>query len=215
MAIDFDEMNKIIDVLEISRSYLRDNLEINKMEGGKPLTEKFKSVGRTIENKVVKDKDDRRIIQRLNDFMEMQVYGRYMADEGTFGNTKIDKGKLANFVNRVTSLNNLAINVLSGISNVVTGSVMMRIESFAKEFYTEKNTLTADRIYGQSLPLFLEEIGSRVKTNKLALWDELFNVMQDYETDIKNLNFDRKTWFSRMFNTSSLFFMSNAGEHWM
>ena len=71
MAIDFDEMNKIIDVLEISRSYLRDNLEINKMEGGKPLTEKFKSVGRTIENKVVKDKDDRRIIQRLNDFMEM------------------------------------------------------------------------------------------------------------------------------------------------
>ena len=215
MAIDFDEMNKIIDVLEISRSYLRDNLEINKIEGGKPLVEKFKSVGRTVENKVVKDKDDRRIIQRLNDFMEMQVYGRYMADEGTFGNTKIDKGKVANFVNRVTSLNNLAVNILSGISNVVTGSVMMRIESFAKEFYTEKNTLTADRIYGQSLPLFLEEVGSRVKTNKLALWDELFNVMQDYETDVRNLNFDRKTWFSRMFNTSSLFFMSNAGEHWM
>ena len=215
MAVDFDEMNKIIDVFEISRNYLKDNLEINKMKGGKPLVEKFKSVGRTVENKVVKDKDDRRIIQRLNDFAEMQVYGRYMADEGTFGDTKIDKGKLANFVNRVTSLNNLAINILSGISNVTTGSVMMRIESFAGEFYTEKNTLTADRVYGQSLPSFLEEIGSRVKTNKLALWDELFNVMQDYETDIKDLNFDRKTWFSKMFNTSSLFFMSNAGEHWM
>ena len=36
----------------------------------------------------------------------MQVYGRYMADEGTFGKTNIDKGKVANFVNRVSSMNN-------------------------------------------------------------------------------------------------------------
>ena len=145
----------------------------------------------------------------------MQVYGRYMADEGTFGKTNIDKGKVANFVNRVTSMNNLALNVLSGISNLATGKVMMRIESFAGEFFNEKNTITADRIYGQSLPAYLAEIGDRVKTSKLALWDELFNVMQEYEQDVREVNFDRKTWFSRMFGTSTLFFMNNAGEHWM
>jgi hypothetical protein len=100
-----------------------------------------------------------------------------MADEGTFGKTNIDKGKVANFVNKVTSLNNLALNVLSGVSNVITGKVMMRIESFAGEFFTEKDTIIADRIYGQSLPGYLAEIGSRVKTNKLALWQELFNTL--------------------------------------
>ena len=122
---------------------------------------------------------------------------------------------MTNFVNRMTSLNTLAVNVLSGISNVATGKVMMRIESFSGEFFNESNTLKADRVYGQELPKFLAELGNRVKTNKLALWDELFNVMQEYEKDVKEVNFDRKTWFSRMFNTSSLFFMSNAGEHWM
>ena len=215
MANDFNEMNKIIDVLETGRDLLRDNLEITKTKGGKPLKEKFKVVGRNIESRVTKGKDDRRIIGRLNDFFEMQVYGRYMADEGTFGKTNIDKAKVANFVNRMTSFNSLALNILSGISNVVTGKVMMRIESFAGEFYTEKNTLVADRTYGSALPEYLGEIGNRVKVSKLALWDEYFNVMQEYEQDVRETNFDRKTWFSRMFGTSALFLLNNAGEHWM
>lgn len=214
MANDFNEMNKVIDVLELGRDMLKER-EIIQTRGGKPLVEKFKSVGRKVESTLTKSGDETKFMQRLNDFFEMQVYGRYMADEGTFGNTKIDKGKVANFVNRMTSLNTLAVNVLSGISNVATGKVMMRIESFAGEFFNESNTLHADREYGKVLPEFLAEIGNRVKTNKLALWDELFNVMQEYEQDVKEVNFDRKTWFSRMFGTSALFLMNNAGEHWM
>lgn len=214
MANDFDEMNKVIDVLELGRDLLRER-QVIQTQGGKTLVEKFKAVGRKVESKLTKEGEATRFVQRLNDFFEMQVYGRYMADEGTFGKTNIDKGKVANFVNRVTSMNNLALNVLSGISNLATGKVMMRIESFAGEFFNEKNTITADRIYGQSLPAYLAEIGNRVKTSKLALWDELFNVMQEYEQDVREVNFDRKTWFSRMFGTSTLFFMNNAGEHWM
>lgn len=214
MANDFDEMNKVIDVLELGRDLLRER-QVIQTQGGKPLVEKFKAVGRKVESKLTKEGEATRFVQRLNDFFEMQVYGRYMADEGTFGKTNIDKGKVVNFVNRVTSMNNLALNVLSGISNIATGKVMMRIESFAGEFFNEKNTITADRIYGQSLPAYLAEIGNRVKTSKLALWDELFNVMQEYEQDVREVNFDRKTWFSRMFGTSTLFFMNNAGEHWM
>ena len=214
MANDFDEMNKVIDVLELGRDLLRER-QVIQTQGGKPLVEEFKAVGRKVESKLTKEGEATRFVQRLNDFFEMQVYGRYMADEGTFGKANIDKGKVANFVNRVTSMNNLALNVLSGISNIATGKVMMRIESFAGEFFNEKNTITADRIYGQSLPAYLAEIGNRVKTSKLALWDELFNVMQEYEQDVREVNFDRKTWFSRMFGTSTLFFMNNAGEHWM
>ena len=214
MANDFDEMNKVIDVLELGRDLLRER-EVIQTQGGKPLVEKFKAVGRKVESKLTKEGEATRFVQRLNDFFEMQVYGKYMADEGTFGKTNIDKGKVANFVNRVTSMNNLALNVLSGVSNILTGKVMMRIESFSGEFFSEKNTITADRIYGQHLPAYLAEVGVRVKTSKLALWDELFNVMQEYEQDVRDVNFDRKTWYSRMFGTSTLFFMNNAGEHWM
>ena len=214
MATDFDEMNKVIDVLELGRDLLRER-EVIQTQGGKPLVERFKAVGRKVESKLTKEGEATRFVQRLNDFFEMQVYGKYMADEGTFGKTNIDRGKVANFVNRVTSMNNLALNVLSGVSNVLTGKVMMRIESFSGEFFSENNTITADRIYGQHLPAYLAEVGVRVKTSKLALWDELFNVMQEYEQDVRDVNFDRKTWYSRMFSTSTLFFMNNAGEHWM
>ena len=214
MANDYNEMNKIIDALELSRDMLRERT-VTQTRGNNVLKEKINAFGQTVENTLTKSGDATRVMQRLNDFFEMQVYGRYMADEGTFGNTNIDKGKVANFVNKVTSLNTLALNVLSGVSNVITGKVMMRIESLSGEFFTESNTLRADRIYGTELPKFLAEIGNRVKVSKLALWNELFDVLQDYDTDIKNTNFDRKSWFSKMFNTSSLFFMSNAGEHWM
>lgn len=212
MATDFNEMNKIVDVLEVGRDLLRER-GVVQTEAGSPLVESFKVMGRRIEKVLTRRGDKTRFLERLNDFFEMQVYGRYMADEGSWG--KYDKAKLANLVNRMTSLNNLALNLLSGVSNVATGKVMMRIESFAGEFFNEKDTIAADKIYAKAMPDFLAQIGDRVKTNKMYLWDELFNVMQEYETEVREVNFDRKTWFSRMFGTSALFVLNNAGEHWM
>lgn len=145
----------------------------------------------------------------------MQVYNRYMKDEGTFGKTKIDKGKAANLLNTITSIGNMALNTLLAVSNVATGKVMMRIEAFSKEFFTEKDVLKADKTYMRDIRAFLGEIGNRIKISKLALWNEKFNIMQDYEQNIRDLNFDRKTWFSRMFSMNALFFLTNAGEHWM
>lgn len=214
MAYDFNEMSKIIDVLEVGRDIMR-NRKITETAGGKAMQEKFKSVGKMVTNKLIKNRDESNFIGRLNDFFTMQVYNKYMKDEGTLGKTNVDIGKLANLLNRVTSLNSLALNALSGISNIATGTVMMRIESFAKEFFTEKDTVIADSIYARELSGVLSEMGNRVKTNKLNLFSELFDTMQEFEQDVRDVNFDRKTWFSRMFNTSGLFFINNAGEHWM
>lgn len=220
MANDYDEMNKIIDILEVGREVLRGNEEIKgrkiiHTEGGKPLKEKFKIMGQTVENDFAEYGDKTHFMKRLNDFFEMQVYNRYIRDEGTFGDSNISKGKTADFINKITSLNKLAVNVLSGISNITTGKTMMRIEAFSGEFFNESNVLRADRNYGKHLPAYLGEIGKRVKSSKLALWDEMFNVMQEYEQDIRNTNFDRKAWYARMFGMNTLFFTQNAGEHWM
>lgn len=215
MANDFREMNKIIDILELGRDVMNDNFKVEEQRGDSSLVERITELGRTVESKVFKNQKDARILARLDDFFEMQVYNNYMADEGTFGNSRIDKAKSANFVNKATALSNMALNVLLGISNVATGKVMMRIESFSGQFFNETDTLIADRIYGTSMPAFLGQIGKRVKTNKLALWSELFNIPQEYEKQIKEVNWDRKNWFSRMLGGSPLFFLTNAGEHWM
>lgn len=215
MAIDYDEMGKVIDILELGRDMLRDHLRPNETQGDLTLKEKFEVLGRKVENTVLRPTDKRRIIERLDDYFEMQVYNRYIADEGTFGKTGIDKAKTADFVNRMTALNSLALNILSGVSNVATGKVMMRIESMSKEFFTEKDTIIADRIYAGEMPSFLAEVGNRVQVSKISLWTELFDVLQDFESSTRELNFNRKTWFSRMFKSSALFFINNAGEHWM
>lgn len=214
MCNEYDEMSNCINILEVGRSLLRER-KIKQAVSDKTLKEKFKLFNTEVESTVSKEGDETYFMQRLNDFFQMQVYNRYLNDEGTFGNTKIQKSKVGNFINKMTALNTFAVNILSGISNVATGTVMMRIESFCKEFFNESNTLIADRNYGKELPSFLAEMGKRVKTNKLALWDELFNVMQEYESDIKEVNFDRKTWVSRMFNSNALYFMNSTGEHWM
>lgn len=214
MANDFKEMNKVIDVLEIGRDILLERT-VQDTAGKKPYIERFNSMGRTVESKLNKRPEDTQTKGRLNDFFTMQVYGKYMKDEGTIGDTDVDWGKLANLLNRVTSMNNLALNALSGLSNIATGKVMMRIESFAGEFFNERDTLRADTIYAREMPKFMGEIGNRVKVSKLHLFDELFNVMQEYEQDVRDVNYDRKTWFGRMFNSSALFTINNAGEHWM
>ena len=72
-----------------------------------------------------------------------------MKDEGTFGDSNISKAKTANMVNQATALSNLALNALAGFANITIGKVMMRIESFSGEYFTEKDTLKADAIYAK------------------------------------------------------------------
>lgn len=191
MVNDYSAMNKVIDILELSRDMVRDAAS----EGGM--------------NKA------QNLIKRINDFFEMQVYGRYIKDEGTIGDSKIEVAKAANKLNAYTAICKMGLNLLSGISNVATGDVQMKIEGAARQFFKLRDVAKADRIYGKHLGAYLGEIGSRVKTSKLALWGELFNVQQDYDTKTKEVNFDRKTWFSKMFNSNTLFFLNNSGEHWM
>lgn len=211
MALDYNEMNKVIDGLELTRSYLRDNLEVQESKANNPVVEEFKSLGKKVTRPLIKSKS--KLLDRLDDLMTMQGYGRYMKDEGDlFG---IPIAKLANNINTLTSINMIGLNLLGGISNISTGSVMMRIESFAGEFFNEKDTIYADKEYGANLPSYVAEIGKRVKTNKLSLFDELFDVLQDYEQEIKDSDMNMRTRFTKLFGTGLLFSMNNAGEHWM
>lgn len=214
MAIDYDEMNKVVDILEIGRTIIREK-EVVKTQGDNKVVEIINTGSRKIINNLIKRGNESNLVSRLNDFFEMQVYHRYMADEGTFGNTKIDKAKTANLINKLTVINTLALNALNGISNVATGRVMLRIDAVAGELLNERDVIKADKIYFKELVSFLGDIGSRIKTSKLYLWNEYFNTLQEYETDVMDVNFDRKSWFSRMFSSNTLFFMQNIGEHWL
>lgn len=215
MAIDYNHMNKIVDILEVGREQLEKKLEVIKTEGGNKLEEEIKGVIFTSKSYITKNSKNLLILDRIDDFMQMQVYSRYMDDEGTVLGTKIDTAKLAGHLAGLTAINALGINLLAGISNALTGNAMAHIEVGAKQFFKAKDLLVADGYYTKSLPAYLGDVGKKVKTSKLHLFDELFNVLQDFEETNRNAFFDRAAIFAKMFGTDTLFFMTNGGEHWM
>lgn len=213
MAIDYSEMNEVIDILEIGRDILRKR-KFGVTRGGELLKEKFTQMNIDVTNPVQKSYEESNFGSKLDHYYEAQIYNRYDKDEGTFGK-KISKQKTAKFLNQLSSLIYISFHAPLGVANVLVGKVMMRIEAIARQFFTEKNVLHADKIYAKNIPGVLAEIGERIKTNKLSLWNEKFNVLQEYEQDIKEIDFDKKTWFSRLFNTSTLYMFMSGGEHWM
>jgi hypothetical protein len=205
MAYNYKGMNEVIHILETGRDLLQERTVIKN---------KTDKEG----NKVTVSGKEARVMERLNDFFSMQVYNQFMKNEeielpGT--EKKINLGKGADLINRLTSMADMGLSLLLGISNVATGDVAVRVEAIHGEHFKHKDLVKADRIYFKNIPAFLAEIGNRVKTSKMALWQEKFNTTQDYNQSVKNADFARKTWFSRMFNINTMFFLSNAGEHFM
>lgn len=213
MALNYREMSKVIDILEVGRTILH-RRDIGQQAGDKILTEDFTILGHTIKTPLNKKGNQSNFGLRLDTFFDMQIYNKQSKDEGTFGNTQISKAKTANVLNMLTSLGSMALSATSAAANATVGNLMMQVEAASREFFTHKDLIKGDAQYFASLSSFLGEIGSRVHTSKLYLWNELFDITQDFDTHIKDIEFDRKK-LSKLFSLNSLYFMSHAGEHWM
>ena len=209
MAVDFGEMSNIVNILENGRDILRSRRF--KKPSSRDTVQKY--LGDTVANVVYEREGSSRFLGRLDDFFEMQVYNRYMKDE-TLG--KVNLGKAVNFLNKLTALCTYAGNALGGIANVNTGNVMMYIEAAAGKFFKVRDVAKADAIYAKELPSLLGEVGSRVKTSKLNLWNELFDIDQQYSQQFSGqVDWYMKSKLRRLIKTNSLYFLNNAGEHWM
>lgn len=209
MAENYSYMHEIIDILEHTRDVISQK-KIIKTVGGKPVYEMIgdKQVPIYIDTK------KSNIVKRLNGFFEMQVYEQTSKPELIKG-TNLSWGKTANQINKLTALNVYAVNFLGGITNITVGKLMMRTEAISGEFFNYKDLLAADTMYAKSLPAFKAQMGKRVQTNKLALFDEKFNVLQNFEKVAKDSKMDRRTRASRLFSMDLTFFLANAGEHYM
>lgn len=214
MAYNYSAMNDIIDLMELGKDILS-NRRITDTRGGKPLIERIKSEGRDIKTNIVKPTEASKFKARLEDFYESQIYGKYMKDEGTIPGSPISIAKLANQVNKYTSLNTFALNPMAGFANVSMGDLMLRIEAIAGEYLGVKDVAWADATYAKQLPQTIAAIGKRLKDDKLSLFIEKFNLLQDHEQKVREIEMNKKSKLLRLSESSSLYFLNNCGEHWM
>lgn len=211
MATNYFQMNEVIGTLELLRDKMRTR-KVQQTRGNRLVRSVYTAFGVRREEPLTTEGEATNIVQRMNDWFSSQVYGKYMKDEGEF--LGMDKGKLANSINAVTALNTFALNILSGISNVATGTAMMRIESISGQFLNLKDTTKADAIFTKEMPAYLGDVGSPIKSSKLALFDELFNVMQEFESDTLDARYTRSR-ARNLCSSNALYLINNAGELWM
>ena len=207
MANDYIAMNEVIDALEVGKLLLAKR-KVARTKGGRILKE---LINKESENLTMEGSESK-AFARLNDFMEMQVYGNQMKDEGTVAG--IDVGKAANMLNKIQSYGTTALSVLTGTANLAQNILNSNLESIAERFFSKRDLANADLAYSQMLPEYLGEIGNRIQISKMALFAEKFNVLQDYKQSIRDIDWNRKTWLSRLFKENTLWFTTSAGDHY-
>lgn len=206
-AINFEVMEETVSEMELGRIVLRDR-KISETKDNKQLINKIKVSGFNLVQKVFKKTSKSNFEARLDDFMEMNVYNHYYKDEGKVG-------QLLNTLGTITAINSLGFNAIAGLSNLFTGGAMFNIEALSNNHFKPKHGIKADNIFFKNAFALIGDAGKRVKTSKIALFLEHFNVYQDYTENIKDSNTGTKNWLLRNTSLDSMFIYNKLGETWL
>lgn len=209
MAYNYDAMQQIVNPLEIARELTRDrNPQVTRK--GLEVREKFTFAGVSINNPIYVDNSN--IQDMLNSFFETKIYQRYLKDSGEI--LGADTNKMATLLLKLGSTVQLGFNNMAHLANAVTGIAMQNIEAIAGEYFSASELWKADQEFGKALGNYVGDIGQRINNSKLALFDELFDVKQNFKQRSKK-SFLNKTILTRVFGPSLQFFGQEAGDFWL
>lgn len=212
MVYNYEAMNQVVNPLEIGREIAKSR-KIRDTRGDRPIYENFSFAGKTIRNPLYKDPSKSNFMELLDTFFESKIYGRGLVDAGE---TKgIDHNKAAGLLLKLGSNAQLGFNLLAGLANLGTGTAMQNIEAVAGEFFNARELAKADKEFAFAMKDFTLDIGQRIQTSKLALFDAKFNVRQNFSETIKHKSFLNKTILTRVFGPGIQYICQDAGDHWL
>jgi len=212
MSNDRRHTLKILHNLEVLRDVVKARGVVEETSSGKVKINAKKVLGEKF-SEPFKKEDGGNILERLDNYLSMVVYGQHHAQGKSI--MGVDSEKTIDALSRYTALSQLALNIYAGINNVAMGKALQRVEALSQEFFTYGDLLSADKIYAEQLVHTMGDIGRRMPTSKLGLWLLKNNTMENYSEEVSKLDTERKTLFSRLFHQSTLFFLSKAGEHYI
>lgn len=213
MAVDYGEMSKIVDILELARDLAHDR-DIAQFSGDQKIVESFEILHKKFGS--VYTKKGGRIAERLDDYMDAVVYGKGKKDEGTkeiFGKN-IDIAKSIDTLKSYTGAVGLGLNTFSAMSNVTVGKMQIFIDAVSGEFFGLKNSIVGKKNYYALLPEYLGEINSTNKSSKLALLIDKYDALEEFYSNL-NARGKFKGALSRALQNSSIFVLNNLGEHYL
>ena len=193
MANQFAALSQIVDTLEVGKEVLSER----KVEG--------------LKSEKSRDKTSA-AFTRYTKFLDKQVYG--ISAKKIYLPKGVLVDKIAGFFTGLASKIYLGGNVAGGIVNVGTGSIEIFKEAFSGEYFTQKNWLAANAEYFKYVaPHMLGNVGKEVKTDKVSLFVQYFDVLSDNRKDWRDWN-TRRPWVMNFFG-KSLWLPYKSGEHYM
>lgn len=213
MAFEYGELNNVIGILENAK-YMASQRDVTQRTGTRTQRESIETDDVIYREPFSKKQARTNIESALDDFFQMHVYGHIQRNEGTIGNTRISKRKAVDFINRVTSYSQMAINIPQRIANISTGVTQILLETVGHHHFSAKDTAWAAGIWTAQSADRLAETGKTDYDNKLSLWLDKFDVHQDNGRDYKTTKY-KKSRASRVFNNSLLYAGLTMGEDFL
>lgn len=213
MAYNYQAMQEIINPLEIGRNWVMEERDISQTRGGRGLLGRNRAGGRTATSEGRVDPKKSKFGALLNDFFEAKIYEKYLVDNGEIGG--VDVNKAAGILLKLGSAIQLGFNGLAHLANLGTGIAMQNIEAAAGQYFNARELAAADKEFFASLGKYMGDIGQRVIFSKLALFNEMFNIKQDFRKNQKNRDFLNKTILGRIFGPRIQFLGQDAGDFWL
>ena len=214
MAVNYEKMNEVVDILEVGRNYIKERAVLEK-EGSHSVMSRFTALGKVYKAYVERAGNGTNIAGRIDDYMDSVVYEERKNDEGSFEllGVNIDTAKTLDAIKDYTGLLGLGFNIFSTISNIAVGKLQQWIEAAGGEYFTFKDYTKAVGQYAALMPGCLAEMNSPVKKNKLSLLIQMFDPMGDYYESLRDPSFS-KSAVSRILGNGVLAYIGmNAGEH--
>ena len=214
MSMEYDTLRDLQAPFEMAGNFIKERKYTKTNDMGQKVKNAL-SRGKTEEDANFLDKpgSEAHTTAQFVDFMKMNLYGMRKAEEQDWHilGLKIDQAKFLDGINQYTGLSLLGFNVIQGFSNIVLGETMQTIEARAGEFFGTKNLHNATMMYYANLGGTMADIGKRKPNNILSLLNDAFDTLGDYAGGKINKN----SRFRELFATSTAFFLSHAGEHYM
>ena len=209
MAYTYDSMNDIVDSLELAKDIAK-RRKVAQTSGKLASKEKIPYKGGYIENPLFKG-DVSNFLNIVNNMLDSKVYGKYLIDRGTIGDTKVDKQKAASILLKLGSSVQLGFNMMAWIANFLTGRSMQRIDAIAGEHFNWRELHEADAFIMKQMPAYLGDVGQRFKKSKLALLEEMFDFRQN-GGNMRNMDFMNRNFLIRIFGPRIQFIGQDMGD---
>ena len=215
MAVNYNEMSKVIDVLELTRDLIKDR-EVQQMSGDSKLIDAFKVVHKKFSKNYTKSGERINIGERIDDYYASVLYGQHKKDEGAWNifGKEVDIAKTMDTLKSYTGALGLGLNVFSAISNVTMGKMQLFIEAMSGEYFNMKDSAIGKKNYYALLPQYMAELNSTKKTSKLGLLIDKFDALEEFYGNLKSQGY-YKGPLSRIIGSANIFFLNNMGEHYL